>query len=57
MNLHRLSAHLFLGLDLNSELQALHRKECYSRSCWNPEHLYVGTMQQNMADKQSKQKM
>jgi hypothetical protein len=48
---HRLSAHLYLGLDLNNENQrALHKPECKYKSCWNPSHLYVGTQQDNIKD-------
>jgi hypothetical protein len=48
----RLSAHVYLGLDLNDKLQkALHRDEvCRHKNCWNPEHLYVGTSKQNSQD-------
>lgn len=48
---HRLSAHLFLGLDLASDLMALHQLWCSSRACWNPEHLYIGTAADNAADR------
>jgi hypothetical protein len=50
-HVHRVSAHLFLGLDINNSKQwALHRRECKSTSCWNPEHLYVGTASDNRTD-------
>lgn len=46
---HRLSAHIFLGLDLNNKkLQVNHK--CLHTSCWNPEHLYIGTQQENIDD-------
>jgi hypothetical protein len=49
---HRIIAHLFLGLDLSDPKQcACHKKECTSRACWNVEHIYVGTHDQNMQDK------
>lgn len=47
---HRLSAAIFLNLDLNSALQANHKLECVNKNCWNPDHLYVGTQADNMND-------
>ncbi|HWY33590.1 MAG TPA: hypothetical protein VNX68_03020 [Nitrosopumilaceae archaeon] len=47
---HRLSAHLFLGLDLEDKKQFANHKECLNKNCWNPEHLYVGTAQDNTND-------
>lgn len=48
---HRVSAHLFLGLDItNREEQALHKPICPNKNCWNPDHLYVGTRYDNAAD-------
>lgn len=44
----RLSAMIFLGFVPAEGLQILHK--CSSKSCWNPEHLYVGTHKQNMQD-------
>ena len=47
----RLSAYLFLGLDLKSDLQANHKDDiCNYTNCWNPEHLYVGTQSKNWSD-------
>lgn len=49
--IHRLSAAIFLGLDLDdSALFALHKAECKYLNCWNPEHIYVGTHADNMRD-------
>lgn len=46
---HRLSAMIFLGLDLNdTKAQANHT--CASRNCWNPDHLYIGDQSQNILD-------
>ncbi len=45
---HRLSAHLWKGLDLQSRTQVLHR--CDNRRCWNPWHLFFGTQLDNMHD-------
>src|SRR5437660_10398733 len=47
---HRLSMHLFRGFDLDSGLEILHKAECKSRRCFNPDHLYDGTQQDNMRD-------
>lgn len=48
---HRVSAHLHLGLDLEDKtLQALHKTECRNPNCWNPKHLYIGNHQNNMRD-------
>lgn len=47
----RLSAHIHHGLDLDDEKQlACHKQECPNRSCWNPDHIYVGTHSDNMQD-------
>jgi len=48
---HRLAAHLYLGLDLNNEEQlALHK--CPNRACFNYlNHLYVGSRSNNEMDK------
>lgn len=43
---HRLSAALFLGFDLSSPLQILHR--CHNPPCFFPDHLRPGTHQDNM---------
>ncbi len=48
---HRLSAIFFLELDINDKsLRALHKIECTDKACWTPEHLYIGTHQDNMND-------
>lgn len=47
---HRLSAQLFLRYDPASELHVLHQLNCYSRACWNPNHLYLGTNEDNIRD-------
>jgi hypothetical protein len=46
---HRLSAMIFLGLDLGDKTQQANHK-CKNRNCWNPEHLYVGNQSENMFD-------
>ncbi len=51
IRVHRLSAHLFLGLDLSdSKVCSLHNIECPNRDCWNPEHLHLGDKQDNAID-------
>jgi Autographiviridae endonuclease len=47
---HRVSAHLFLGYDLNSVSDVLHKVICRFKDCWNPEHLYIGTDADNVKD-------
>lgn len=49
--IHRVSAHLYLGLDLDSDLLSLHKTECPYRDCFNPDHLYIGTAQNNAHDR------
>lgn len=52
---HRVSASIYLGLDIdNSSQQANHKIECSNRNCWNPDHLYVGTQAENMIDLSTK---
>lgn len=46
--LHRVSAVLFLGFDIDSELFVLHR--CDNPLCFNPDHLFLGTHEENMRD-------
>ena len=47
----RLSAHIFLGLDIdNPHEQSNHKEICPNKNCWNPDHLYVGNQSQNIND-------
>jgi len=46
----RISAWLYLGLDIDSKLLALHKNICHETRCFNPEHLYVGTYSDNAKD-------
>jgi hypothetical protein len=45
---HRLSAHVFLGFDINSELLICHK--CDTPLCFNPDHLFIGTSSDNAVD-------
>src|SRR5574338_1616531 len=45
---HRLSASIFMGFDLSSEKQILHH--CDNPPCFNPEHLFEGTIRDNSLD-------
>lgn len=51
---HRISAYLFLGLDLNGNKQANHKPICVNKACWNPDHIYVGTQLDNMYDRRGR---
>jgi hypothetical protein len=44
----RLAAHLWLRFDLNSPLNVLHR--CDNPRCFNPKHLFIGTLSDNTID-------
>jgi hypothetical protein len=49
--LNRISAHIFLGMNLHDRnQQANHKRCCPHKDCWNPEHLYVGTQYENVCD-------
>lgn len=45
---HRLSAHLFFGFDINSKYFVCHK--CDNRKCWNPMHLFIGDVEANNKD-------
>jgi len=45
---HRLSAHVFKGFDLDSPLLICH--SCDNPLCFNPDHLFVGTHKDNSDD-------
>jgi hypothetical protein len=45
---HRVSAALFLKFDITSKLCVLHK--CDNPTCFNPEHLFIGTIKDNVHD-------
>ena|ERR1017187_514986 len=48
---HRVSAFLYLGLLLEDETTlVLHKLECMHKNCINPDHLYLGSHDDNMRD-------
>lgn len=53
---HRVSAYLWLGLDINNRFMGSRRDrsqvnhKCQNASCFNPAHLYVGTQRENVMD-------
>ena len=47
---HKASAILYLGLSPDSAQWVLHKNICPNRDCFNPEHLYLGDVQQNIRD-------
>ena len=50
--IHRFSAIVHKIIDPNDLTQhALHKQICPNRHCWNPQHLYAGTEEDNTRDK------
>lgn len=51
MRPHRLAYKVLCNPDLKSDQQLNHT--CHNRLCWNPNHVYVGTQQQNIDDREA----
>jgi hypothetical protein len=49
---HRLSAHAFLGFDLESRLYVCHK--CDNKKCIRPDHLFIGECIDNVRDMMKK---
>lgn len=47
---HRLSLKFFKPDEYNDSLMSLHKNECSSKLCFNPDHLYAGTVLDNTRD-------
>jgi hypothetical protein len=47
---HRISLEIKLGRPIRAGYDACHTRNCTSRVCCNPNHLYEGTRKQNMQD-------
>jgi len=46
---HRISAFFFLHYS-GVIYQVNHKRECSNKHCWNPDHLYIGSQQENVWD-------
>lgn len=49
-SVHRLSAHIWLDMPLESKEQVNHKRNCPNKHCFNPQHLYKGNQNQNLDD-------
>lgn len=47
---HRLAAHAWLGLDLSAGRSVVAMHQCDNPPCFNPDHLRLGTQQDNVDD-------
>lgn len=50
VSVHRLSAHIYHGMLLDEPTNVNHKAKCPNKNCWNPNHIYVGTQQENYQD-------
>lgn len=51
VKVHRISAYVFSKLNLtNINVQVNHQLHCFNKNCWAPNHIYIGTHQENMLD-------
>ena len=50
VNVHRVALELKLGRPIAPGMDACHTRNCTTRLCCNPSHLYEGTRKQNVAD-------
>jgi hypothetical protein len=48
--IHRVSAVVYLGFDIDSWDLICHKRECPNPGCYNPEHLYIGDSSTNKLD-------
>lgn len=54
IGVHRLVAHLEHGMDLSQPRKIYACHECDNPPCFNPDHVFVGTAQQNSDDAKAK---
>lgn len=47
---HRLSLLIYKPIEYDEKLQVNHKRDCKSRACFNPDHVYSGNQIENMAD-------
>jgi len=47
---HRVSASIFLGMDLDSHELVCHKLICPNPGCYNPDHIYIGDTSTNTID-------
>lgn len=48
---HKIAAHLFRRAPLQTtNINTLHKLNCKSKACWNPDHTYEGSQKDNVRD-------